>query len=226
MRISTLYILLLLTVLVSCNNPQKSNSSDTVKDTIPNIVMLIQKCSRLYTTEVHVHKIITHEDDKKIKGSFLGQDIDITLPASERKIAIPLDATLKAYIDFSHFTNRNITKKGTKIEIILPDPKIILTSSKINHQEIKKQVAFMRSNFTDAELSQFEQQGRAQIINQIPEQGIISSAQESAAKILIPMIQRMGYQESDIKITFRKQFTLHDIQILIDKSTVENGEAK
>jgi hypothetical protein len=40
------------------------------------------------------------------------------------------------------------------------------------------------------------------------------------------MIQRMGYQESDIKITFRKQFTLHDIQILIDKSTVENGEAK
>ena len=173
-----------------------------------------------------MHKIITHEDDKKIKGSFLGQDIDITLPASERKIAIPLDATLKAYIDFSHFTNRNITKKGTKIEIILPDPKIILTSSKINHQEIKKQVAFMRSNFTDAELSQFEQQGRAQIIKQIPEQGIISSAQESAAKILIPMIQRMGYQESDIKITFRKQFTLHDIQILIDKSTVENGEAK
>jgi hypothetical protein len=84
----------------------------------------------------------------------------------------------------------------------------------------------MRSNFTDAELSQFEQQGRAQIIKQIPEQGIISSAQESAAKILIPMIQRMGYQESDIKITFRKQFTLHDIQILIDKSTVENGEAK
>lgn len=88
------------------------------------MVMQIQKCTRLYTAEAHVHKIITHDDQFKLKGSFLKHEFNIPVPGSNRKVAIPMDATIKAYVDFQGFSDRNVSRKGDKIEIILPDPKM------------------------------------------------------------------------------------------------------
>lgn len=195
-------------------------------DTIPTMVMQIQKCSKLYTTEVHVHKIITHDDQLKLNGSFMKKDFSINLPLGKRKIAIPMDATLKAYIDFSNFSEENVHKKGQKIEIILPDPRVTLTSTRINHEEIKQYVALTRSNFSDEELASYSQQGRDAIIHDINSLGIIDLARESAARTLIPMIEQMGYREEDITISFRKQFTLEDIKTLLDKTTIEHGNEK
>ncbi len=91
-----------------------------VTDTLPNLVMQIQKTSRLYTTEYHIHKIVTHDDVVRLKGNLLQKDFDIRLPLGERKIAIPMDATLKAYIDFSDFSEANIERDGDRITILLP----------------------------------------------------------------------------------------------------------
>ena len=109
MRLSIKIVFVTL-LLMSC-----SRGGDTVQeeqpmatDTIPLLVMQIQKCARLYTTEYHIHKIVTHDDILKLKGNLLSKNIDVALPLGERKIAIPMDATLKAYIDFSDFSVRNI----------------------------------------------------------------------------------------------------------------------
>uniref|UniRef100_A0AB33J0R5 DUF4230 domain-containing protein n=1 Tax=Prevotella sp. GTC17259 TaxID=3236795 RepID=A0AB33J0R5_9BACT len=183
--------------------------------------MQIQRTSRLYTTECKVHKIITHNDQKKLSGSFMNKDFSIDLPLGNRKVAIPIDATIKAYIDFDSFSKANVHKNGDKINIILPDPKLVLTSSKINHQEVRQYVALTRSDFSDAELASYEKQGRQTIINDIPRLGILHQAQESAARTLIPIIRQMGYAEENITITFRKKFTLSDLPTLLDNSTVE-----
>ena len=100
----------------------------------------VQKCSKLYTTEYHIHKIVTHHDVLRLKGSLLTKDIDIPLPLGERKIAIPMDATLKGYIDFSDFSEDNIERNGERITILLPDPKVVMTSSKINQKEVREYV--------------------------------------------------------------------------------------
>ena len=185
------------------------------------MVMQIQKCSRLYTAEAHVHKIVTHDDNLRLKGSFLKKTFDINVPGSNRKVAIPMDATVKAYIDFNGFSSKNISRQGDKIEIILPDPKVMLTSSKIDHEGVKQYVAFTRSNFSDAELAQYEQQGRDAIIKDIPQMDILETARQSAANILIPMLMDAGFQEGNIKISFRKKFTLDDLKSLLDKTTIE-----
>ena len=91
-------------------------------DTMAVMITQIQKCSRLYAAEYHVRKIITHEDQKKISGSIMKQDFSVNLPIGTRKVAIPIDATLKAYIDFSKFSDNNLRKNGDKVEVILPDP--------------------------------------------------------------------------------------------------------
>ena len=190
---------------------QEKPSEATVVDTIPQLVMQIQQCSRLYTTEMKVHKIVTHDDVVRLKGNLMSRQFNIPLPLGDRKIAIPMDATLKAYIDFSEFDERSIERNGDKITVLLPDPQVVLTSSKINQKEVKEYVGIVRSHFSDSELSNYEQQGRQAIINGIPDMHIVETAQENAARVLVPMIAQMGYREENITIAFRKNLTMKDI---------------
>ena len=200
-------------MVVGCSHhPTADTHHPTAIDTVPMLIMQIQKCSRLYTTEYHLHKIITHDDVVKLQGSLLKQKIDITLPLGDRKVAIPMDATLKGYIDFSTFSEKNVERHGDKITIVLPDPKVELTSSKINQAEIRSYVGLARSGFSDAELSRYEQQGREAIINSIPRLGIADRARESAARTLVPMIEQMGFRQENITIAFRKEFKPYDVR--------------
>ena len=171
----------------SCSE-KKTEEKKTVIDTIPMMVMQIQKCNRLYTTEIHVHKIVTHDDQLKLKGSIFKKDFNINVPGSNRKVAIPMDATLKAYIDY---------------------------------EGVKQFVSLTRRNFSDAELSLYEQQGREGIIKDIPNMEVIETARQNAANILIPMLIEMGFKEENIKITFRKKFSLDDLKTILDNSTIE-----
>ena len=200
-------------MLMACGQKTESEkpSESVVIDTIPHMVMQIQQCSRLYTTEVKVHKIVTHDDVVRLKGNLMSKQFNIPLPLGDRKIAIPMDATLKAYIDFSEFDERSIERDGDKITILLPDPQVVLTSSKINQKEVKEYVGLVRAHFSDSELSNYEQQGRQAIINSIPEMNIIETAQANAARVLVPMIVQMGYREENITIAFRKNLTISDI---------------
>lgn len=224
MRSLTLsFMSLLLAFFYACSEKKAEEIKDYREAATPVLVTQIRKCARLYTAEYKLHKIITHDDDVKLKGTFLQQKFAVSLPLTHRKIAIPVDATLKAYIDFDSFTEKNVRRNGRKIEIILPDPKVELTSSRISHNEIKRYVSLMRSNFTDAELADYEQQGRAAIISSIPQLGIIEMAQESAAHTIIPMIKQLGYEEENITVTFRKDFTTDDLSLILDKNALENG---
>ena len=214
-------IVVLLAVLTGCSCSGDKEGGEPVAqyqsiDTVPMLIMQIQQCSRLYTTEIHVHKIVTHDDVVSLKGTLLKQDIDIKLPLGDRKIAIPMDATLKAYIDFSNFGPSNIERQGDKITIVLPDPKVEMTSSKINQKAIREYVGIARSHFSDAEMSSYEQQGRQAIINSIPDLGILERAQQSAAKTLIPLIEHMGFEEHNITIAFRKDYNRNDLKKLLN----------
>ena len=214
-RIIILIMTLTSLLMTGCKSENGDTAQDIVTDTVPSLVIQIQKCARLYTTEYHIHKIVTHNDILKLKGNILRKDIDIKLPLGERKIAFPMDATLKAYIDFSDFSESNIERNGDKITILLPDPKVVMTSSKINRDEVKEYVGLTRSYFTDKELSSYEQQGRQSILNSVSQLGIKQTAQENAARVLVPMLTEMGYKEENITIAFRKSL---DIMKLINSN--------
>ena len=110
-----------------------------------------------------------------MKGRVLSHDYDINLPLGKRKIAIPVDATVKAYIDFAGFSDANVRRDSTQIEIVLPEPRIVLTSSRIDHNGIREYVALTRRNFSDEELSAYERQGRDAIIADVAQTDIIET---------------------------------------------------
>lgn len=201
--------------VAGCSRKQTPPQPPESVDTIPMLVMQVQKCSRLYTAEYKMHKIITHDDEIRMKGKFLNQDYDVALPMGSRKIAIPIDATVKAYIDLSSFSEKNVRRVGDKIDVTLPDPRIEMTSSRINHGEIRKYVALTRQNFSDKEMAGYEQQGRQAIINDIPQTGIMEMAKESAARVMVPFFVGMGFNEKDITISFRKDFSDNEIKKMI-----------
>lgn len=195
--------LLLLAILLSgsCKHGGSDGSGASI-DTIPMMVQQIKECSRLYTAEYKVHKIITHSDTSKISATVLGQKLNLNLPGGRRKVAIPIDAVLKAYIDFSNFSEDNVRSEGGKIYIDLPNPHVVITSSKIDHEGIKKYVSIIRSDFSDEELALYEKQGRQDIINDIPNLGILNTARRSAASQLLPLISMLGIPQENIVITF------------------------
>lgn len=209
---------------LSCTEKAKPDDTPAAIDTIPTLITQVKKCSRLYTAEYKIHKIITHNDEVRAKGKILNHEYDVALPVGERKVAIPVDATIKAYIDFGDFSERNIKRNGRKMEILLPAPHVQLTASRINHGEIRKYVAMMRQNFSDAELANYEQQGRKAIINDIPRLDITDMAKESATKIIVPFFVGMGFNEEDITVTFRKDFTAKEIIRMVDPTTEIEGK--
>ena len=223
MRKATALLLALLALaLASCGGRKQGEERQAV-DTIPLMVTKVRQCSRLYTAEYQVRKIVTLDDRKRLEGTFMSQDFSLELPAGRRKVAIPIEATLKAYINFATFGEDNVRRRGNKLEIILPDPKVVLTSSKVDHEGIRQYVALTRSRFTDEELASLERQGRESILRSVTQMGILETARESAARTLAPLLAELGFQERDTKITFRKEFTQADLGTLLDKTSMEHA---
>lgn len=213
-QIVLLLVAIVISFFIGCSKQEKNTYSPTPIDTLSILVTIVQQKAKLYTSEYLVSKIITHKDTIKADVSFFRQNTVLDMsPLGVRRVAIPINVTLKAFIDFEAFDSKNILREQNKINIILPDPQIEITSSKVDHQNTKEYVPLLRSKFSDEELSSYILQGRKQIEGLIPQMGIVENARENSARQLIPIIKSLGYKEENITITFRKDFKNKDIKI-------------
>ncbi len=223
------YYIIGIAALVASACSHEEAQQETDRQERVTIATEISQQSRLYTSEYIVHKIVTHNDLRALKGSFLGMKFNHQLPLGDRKIAIPIDVTLQAYIDLSQIREEDIEVvkrenpksetegKGDVLHITLPDPRIVVTSSKVDNLGVRTKVSWLRSNFADKEMTDFTQQGVASVLRTVPQMGIIESARQNAAALLIPLLTDMGYAEDQIVITFRKDFGEEDLHDLYDK---------
>ena len=73
-------------------------------------------------------------------------------------------------------------------------------------------------------MEKFSLKGRKAIINDIPRLDITDMAKESATKIIVPFFVGMGFNEEDITVTFRKDFTAKEIIRMVDPTTEIEGK--
>ena len=206
MKITFCFVIVLcLSLLSACRG--KETKAEAVRVDTLSLVMQVKECARLYTAEYEVHKLVLKDDPLRVKGNLFQRTFDVKVPIGERKVMIPLDVTLKAYIDFTGFGEKNVLRSGDRIVVTLPDPRVVVTSSRINHDEVKQFVSLTRSDYTSAELADFTRQGEDEILASVPQLGILEMARENAAHVLVPMLTRLGYDERNIVVSFRKDFT-------------------
>ena len=208
-------IVLCLSLLSACRGEE--TKAEAVRVDTLSLVMQVKECARLYTAEYEVHKLVLKDDRLRVKGNLFQRAFDVKVPIGERKVMIPLDVTLKAYIDFTGFDEKNVLRSGDRIVVTLPDPRVVVTSSRINHDEVKQFVSLTRSDYTSAELADFTRQGEDEILASVPQLGILEMARENAAHVLVPMLTRLGYDEQNIVISFRKDFTTADMPLLLER---------
>ena len=208
-------IVLCLSLLSACRGEE--TKAEAVRVDTLSLVMQVKECARLYTAEYEVHKLVLKDDPLRVKGNLFQRAFDVKVPIGERKVMIPLDVTLKAYIDFTGFDEKNVLRSGDRLVVTLPDPRVVVTSSRINHDEVKQFVSLTRSDYTSAELADFTRQGEDEILASVPQLGILEMARENAAHVLVPMLTRLGYDERNIVISFRKDFTTADMPLLLER---------
>ncbi len=203
--------------LFACGKSGKTDEDNNkVKiDTTATIVNQIVRCSRLYTTEYKIHKLVTHSDVRRLEGKVLSVPVSLPLTVGDRKIAIPIDVTVKAYIDFSDFSAARIQRTEKGIVVTLPNPKVIVSSSKIDEKGIRQYIDLTRSRYSSAEVAAFAKQGEDSIVQHLDQTDILKSAERSAAQVLLPMLHRMGYDESQVVIRFDKNPTPQNVESLI-----------
>ena len=216
MKITFCFVIVLCLSLLSASRGKETKAEAVRVDTL-SLVMQVKECARLYTAEYEVHKLVLKDDPLRVKGNLFQRTFDVKVPIGERKVMIPLDVTLKAYIDFTGFGEKNVLRSGDRIVVTLPDPRVVVTSSRINHDEVKQFVSLTRSDYTSAELADFTRQGEDEILASVPQLGILEMARENAAHVLVPMLTRLGYDERNIVVSFRKDFTAADMPLLLER---------
>lgn len=209
---------LCLAAIPSCGKDHSQQATQSTQPTQPSlpttarIVTETARTSRLYTSEYEIHKVVTHSDSPTVEGEVLGVPIKVKARLGDRKVAIPITVTLKAYIDFGGFTERNVARTpGGGIVITLPDPQVTATASRVDHAGTRQYIDLTRSRYTDAEMADFARQGADSIASHIGQLDIVRQAQRSATATLVPMLRRMGFEEKDIVIRFRKDFTTGEL---------------
>lgn len=182
----------------------------TAADSVRRLVMTVRSSARLYVTEMQVHKLVTNTDEPVLTGQVLGMPVNMPTRIGKRRVLIPLDVTIKAYIDLQHFDERNVERTDSTLIMTLPDPQVVITASKIDNKGIRQYVDMARSRYTDAEITALARQGEDSIARHMAHYGIEREAQRSAANQLLPLLQQMGYKEGQITVRFKKTFTDND----------------
>lgn len=208
--------LLLISLLASvalgsgCSRSEKATAADSLSEKVDSthlLVMTVRGCSRLYLTEMHIRKLVTFTDEPSVKGTVLGMPVDVPTRWGKRRIAIPLDVTLKAYVDMAAFDSTLVERTDSTLTITLPDIRITATASKVDNAGIRQYVDFARTYYTDAEITQLAQQGEQSILSHLSQYGLEQEAQRSAARQLLPLLQGLGYKDGNVNVRFRKSYS-------------------
>lgn len=176
--------------------------------------MRVRACARLYTAEMQIHKLVTQTDDPHIKGQIMGMPINLPTRIGHRSIAIPIDVTLKAYIDLAQFSANNVQQTDSTLVITLPNPQVIITATRVDNKGIRQYVDAMRSRYTDAEISQFAHQGVDSIAAHLSRYGLEEYARQSATRQLVPLLTQLGYKEGNISLRFAQPLNDNSWQVV------------
>ena len=198
----------------SCGQHESTDALRPSTDTLRLVAEQTARVSRLHTTELQIHKLVTHSDQSRLRGTVFSVPVDMGLKPGERKVAIPIDVTVRASIDFSKFSSHDVRRDGDKVVITLPDPQIEVTAARIDHSGVRQYIDPLRSQFSDRELTDLARRGENAILKNLDRAALADRAREDARLILLPLLRRCGVGDGDVSVIFREGLQIDSLRII------------
>lgn len=158
----------------------------------------LENTPRLYVVQYNVHKILTYEDLSTLDGQLLGEKFSIPI-VGDRKIALPVDATIKGYIEFNGST---VDEVDDKIIVTLPEPRLEMTSSIVDYDREKQYLSWNRFSFSEEEKESLLKTGKKKILQSLNRRDVMDRSRKSAFNALLPILEGCGYAPENVVIRF------------------------
>jgi hypothetical protein len=174
------FLIILTTVLLwSCNSRRLPTTVETVAT--------LQEMQELATVEYTISKVVKANDNKT------------WYKIGDRKILITCQATVKAGIDMTDLSEKNISLSEKSIRIRLPQPKVLSVNLPPEGIQVAfEEIAFFRKEFTSAERDDLLKQAEQQIRNSGSELGILEQAKTNTQLFLSKFLLQLGFEKVEI----------------------------
>lgn len=185
------------------------------------VITAIRSRSTLYTAEAKSHKTMTYSSSSKLSFNFLGIDKDVSLPFSKTEATIPVTVTYKAGINMQQITDDNIRisqypgseRHGGVVVITLPDPVIVETAVRVDHENESMKKEFLGKGLTYEQYQKLVRQAKQEAWEDLSEddmRAIVETAKVSATDIIIPRLRALGF--TDITVQYRQDIDFSSLE--------------
>ena len=166
-------------LLCSCGNDLQKTTQAKMQE--------MAALSELGTVEYTVTKVIKGND---VAWYTIG----------DRKVLFSCQAKLKAGIDMSEFNPSKVVINGKNIEITLPQPKLLAMNMPAEEAKLVYQkVGALRKDISATERNELLKLGEADIVENVPNLGILDDARKNAETFFRALLKQLGYENVTVK---------------------------
>lgn len=158
---------------------------------MPAVIQSVQSLSRLETTSMWIEKIVDLEknNNNKIQQFLFGD-----------KILLIAHGQVIAGIDFSKFSEKNVSRTDDKLTVTLPQPEIFQTILDVTKTQVYDRTTGLLNKGGDKDLeTQARQQAVASIRKAACDGDILRFANQNAQKQITTLLRNLGFNDVTVK---------------------------
>lgn len=159
----------------------------------------IQNLNELATAEAYTKVIIERQDN-----TIFGQSIGVNLPGTKRQLLVVIPGSVKAGVELSGVTEKDITLDDERKTATLTIPHAeFLGGAELYFDEVEifSYEGLFRVKANIEEAYELAEEAKALILEETSKQGVLQMAEANAQKTLAEMFDFVGY---DVTIRFKE----------------------
>ncbi|MFE6166556.1 DUF4230 domain-containing protein [Viridibacillus arvi] len=164
-----------------------------------SIMERIQNLNELTTAEAYTKIMIERSDNK-----LFGKEIGVNLPGTKRELLVVIPGGVKAGVDFSKITEKDIELNEEKkiATITLPTAKILGEPQiDFDHVQVFSSEGLFREKADISEAYELAKEAKKLMIEEATTQGVIDTAKSNAQSSVADMFALVGY---DVTVEFKE----------------------
>lgn len=148
--------------------------------------------NELTTAEAYTKVLIERTNNK-----IFGQEISVDLPGTEQQVLVVVPGTVRAGVDLSQMTEKNVSvdEKNKTLAITLPKPVILGTPALVlDKVQVFSSEGIFRGEATIKEGYDLAEQAQKEMLKEVEAEGLLTKAQDNAEESLKNMFGLVNYK--------------------------------